>query len=129
MSLLKKENWFACLIIMLFTQGAFGFVLAYMLKLYDKNAWYAKWPYWVFGTLCLIFPAFIMLLVFNIQMLVLSCKKLNVPGSEIYATPYSWIICLIIPVLGWILLLVMSIYLIIWPAIMIKRGEGEKYVA
>ena len=36
-----------------------------------------------------------------------TAKKLNVPGDEIYMTPYSWILCIIIPIIGWILLLVM----------------------
>lgn len=128
MSLLKKENWIVCFILNLLTQGAFSFVLAYMLKVYDKNAWYAKWYYWVFGTLCLIFPALIMFTVFEVQIQVEVSKKLEVPGKELYTSPYTWIICLIVPVVGWILMLVMLIYIMIWPAIMIKRGLGEKYV-
>ena len=34
-------------------------------KLYDKNAWYHKWYYWFLGGICLIFPIFVMFLVFN----------------------------------------------------------------
>ena len=55
-------------------------------------------------------------------------KKLNVPGSQIYALPYAWIICIIVPVVGWVLLIVMFIYLLVWPVVMLYRGEAEKYI-
>ena len=54
--------------------------------------------------------------------------KLNVPGKELYATPYTWIICVIVPVIGWILLIVMFIYLLVWTVVMLYKGEGEKYI-
>jgi magnesium-transporting ATPase (P-type) len=128
MSLLKSKNWFASLIITLCTGSLFSFLLAYMLKLYDKNAWYYKWQYWVFGALCLIFPVFIMLIVFNMQMLVKVSSKLEVPGEEIYNNPYFWIVCLIVPVIGWIICISFYIYLIFWIVVMLKKGKGEKLV-
>lgn len=128
MSLLKKENWIVCFLLNLMTQGTFSFVLGYMLKVYDKNAWYTKWYYWGLGGLCLLFPAMIMLMIFEIQIQVCVAKKLDVPGKELYASPYTWIICLIVPVVGWIMMLVMMIYVVIWPSVMVKRGEGEKFV-
>lgn len=128
MELLKKENWIVNLILLLLTQGLYIFVLAYNLKCYSKDAWYTKWPYWVFGGLCLFFPLLIMLEVFMIQMECSVAKKLNVPGEKIYNTPYTWILCMIVPIIGWTLLIVMAIYVYIWPIVMLKKGEGEKYL-
>lgn len=128
MSLLKKENWFVHLILSLATLGFSNLLLGYMLETYNKDAWYMKWQYWVGGLICLIFPAFIMLYVFVVETTVNVADKLNVPGKEIYASPYSWILCLVVPVLGWILLLVMLIYINVWLLVMLSKGEGEKYV-
>lgn len=128
MDLLKKENWGICLFLNIVTGGLFYFVLAYFMECYSKEAWYAKWQYWVFGTLCLIFPAFIMLMVFAIQINCAVAAKLNVPGEKIYNTPYTWIVLFIIPVLGWTLLIIMSIYLYIWPNVNLAKGNGEKYI-
>lgn len=128
MSLLKRQNWFVCLILNIITFGFFNFLIGYMLEVYDKNAWYYKWQYWVFGLICLIFPAFLMIYVFIIQTIVNVAVKLKIPGSEIYTLPYAWILCLIVPVLGWILLITMLIYLNIWIIVMLYKGEGEKYI-
>lgn len=128
MNLLKKENWLVCLILSLVSEGVFTFVLAFFMKAYDKDAWYTKWQYWVFGTICLVFPAIIMLYVFMVQMTCKVASMLDVPGKEIYNSPYTWIICLIIPVVGWIFLIVMYVYILIWSNVMIKRGNGEKFV-
>lgn len=128
MSLLKKENWFVNVILSLTTLGFSNFLLGYMLDVYDKDAWYTKWEYWIGGLICLIFPAFIMLYVFVIETTVIVANKLNVPGKEIYASPYSWALCLAVPVLGWILLIVMLIYINVWILVMLSKGEGEKYV-
>ena len=128
MSIIKQKNWIISLIFMLTVPHIYILLLAYMLDLFDEKAWYFKWQYWFFGTVCLVFPAVIMFVIFEVQMLVKVAQKLNVPGGEIYNTPYSWIICIIVPVIGWILLSVMYIYLCIWTAIMIKNGESEKYV-
>lgn len=125
MSLLKKEYWFICAILNIVTLGCFNILIAYMLDLFDENAWYQKKAYWICAFLCSIFPIFIMFLVFGVEMTVQVAKKLNVPGSEIYATPYSWILCLIVPVLGWILLAVMLIYLNVWIVIYLYQGKAE----
>ena len=95
---------------------------------YDKDAWYSKWQYWFFGVLCLIFPVFIMLMVFVIQMNCKVATKLNVPGDKIYNTPYTWIICFIVPVIGWALFIVMLIYVFVWPHVKLAQGEGEQYI-
>lgn len=128
MSLLKKENWFVNAILSFATLGFSNLLLGYMLEVYDKDAWYHKWEYWFGGIVCFIFPAFIMLYVFAIQITIKVADKLKVPGREIYASPYSWILCLVVPVLGWILLIVMFIYINVWILVMLSRGEGEKYV-
>lgn len=128
MNLLKKENWLACLLLNIISQGLFTFVLAYLMKVYEKDAWYKKWQYWVFGTLCFLFPVFIMLLVFQTQIMVKVASKLEVTGKEIYDNPYTWVICLIVPVIGWILLFVMIIYLEIFTVVALFKGNGEKYL-
>ena len=128
MSLLKKENWIVSLILMLVTEGIYSFIIAHFLNLYDKEAWYYKWQYWVIGALCLIFPAIIMLMVFQIQITAKVATTLNVPGKEIYNNPYSWILCIIVPVLGWALFAVMILYINIWIIVSIYRGEAEKYI-
>lgn len=128
MKILKQENWWVWLILLIFSQGSSTFVLGALLDVYDKNAWYAKWYYWVIGLVCFIFPAIIMVYVFMIQILCETASKLNVPGKEIYLTPYAWILCLIVPIIGWILLVVTLLYLQIWLLVMLYRGEGNKYI-
>lgn len=129
MNLLRKRNWFICLLLNILTLGAFNLVLANFLNLYSKDAWYKKWQYWFFGGICLIFPIFILLLVFIVQMICSVADALNVPGSDLYNSPYTWIICIIVPVIGWILLLVMLIYIMVFSIVMIYQGEGEKYLS
>lgn len=128
MSIVKKENWWLCLIINIFTLGLFFFVLAYAFHLYDKNAWYHNKWYWILGAICLIFPVFVMLLVFNIQMIVKTANALKVPGSQIYTLPYFWILGIIIPIIGWAILIAFYIYLLIWPNFMLKKGNGEELI-
>lgn len=128
MDLLKKENWWLWLLIWLFGQGVGIYILAAFLKVYDKEAWYAKWQYWLVGALCCIFPVFIMLSIFTIQITVETAKKLDVPGSEVYGNVYLWILAIIIPIIGWIFLGVMSLYLQISTIIALYRGNGEKYM-
>lgn len=128
MDLLKKENWWIWLIIYIFGQGVGTYILAYFLGVYDREAWYAKWQYWLIGFLCCIFPALIMLAIFSIQITVKSAEKLEVPGNEIYAQPYVWILGIIIPILGWILLGIMSLYLTIYTIIALYNGKAEKYI-
>ena len=128
MSFLKKSNFIVSLLFSLGLNDIFILVLADELKLYDKNAWYMKWYYWVIGIICFFVPVLVMLMIFELQMLTAAAKKLNVAGSEIYATPYSWILLIIIPIIGWILLLVMYIYLNVWILVKLFKGEGEKYL-
>ena len=54
-----------------------------------------------------------MFIVFTIYSNVLVSKHLNISGDIFYNIPYSWIICLIVPVLGWSLFCVMYIYLVL----------------
>ena len=128
MNLLKRENWFINLLLMLLTNGAYIFVLGYFLDVYDKKAWYAKWQYWLLGIILLIVPCIIMFTVFTIQINVMVAKKLKVKGSSVYASPYTWLLCLIVPVIGWIFLVVLCSYLYIFPIVMLAKGTGEKYI-
>lgn len=127
MKILKKENWWIWLLLLLFSEGSSTLVLGALLDNYNKNAWYTKWYYWVIG-LIFIFPFFIMITVLNIQILSLTAAKLNVSGKELYLSPYIWLILLIIPILGWALFVVLYLYLEIDILIKLKNGEGEKYI-
>lgn len=128
MNILKKENWWIWLIIMLFSGGVGVIVLAALLDCYEKDAWYAKPKNWVIATICFLFPVFIMFGVFMIQMLCQVSAKLKVPGSELYLSPYVWLIFLIVPILGWVFFYVTMIYLNIWYVVMLYKGEGENYI-
>lgn len=128
MSLLERKNWWLWLIIYLFGQGVGIYLLGYFTKVFNKDSWYAKWQYWLIAGLCCIFPIFIMFAVFTLQIKVEVAKKLDVPGHEIYASVYTWILCLVIPIFGWIGLMVMSFYLDIACIIALYRGNGEKYL-
>ncbi len=66
------------------------------------------------------------LTIFQIQILVQVNAKLKTPGSELYLSPYVWILGFIIPIIGWILLIVMYFYIQIWYLVMLYRGEGTK---
>ena len=127
MKILKQENWWVWLLLFIFSQGASTFVLGALLDVYDKNAWYTKWYYWLIGLVCFVFPITVMIFVLLIQILCLTAAKLNVPGKEIYLSPYTWIVCLIVPIIGWIIFIVMLLYLEIWTIVMLYRGAGEKY--
>lgn len=128
MDFLKKNNWWLCLILSIITFGLFYIFLAKFMKLYDKDAWYMNKWYWIIGGLCLIFPIFIMLIVFGIQMNCKVANKLKVSGCNIYNTPYTWILFIIIPVVGWVLLIVMLLYIIVLPSVRIYQGYGEKFI-
>jgi len=128
MSLLKKENWWVNLLFTLACQGLYPLVLAHYLKVYNEDAWYQNWRYWFFSGLCFIFPMIVLFLVFLVQITCEVASKLKVPGEEIYNTPYSWIICMIVPIIGWALLLVMYLYITIWSVVMLARGIGEEYI-
>lgn len=128
MKILKKENWWIWLLLFLVSNGTSELVLAALLDVYDKNAWYAKWQYWLIGILCCFVPALIMLSVFQIQIMCQTASKLKVAGHELYLSPYVWIVCIIIPVIGWILLMVMLFYIQIMMLVMLYRGAGEEYI-
>lgn len=128
MKILKQENWWIWLLLFFFSGGTSTIVLGALLDVYDKNAWYAKWYYWVLGFVCFIFPFYIMMTVFMITITTKVSAKLDVPGSELYLSPYVWILCLIIPFIGWTLLFIMYLYITIWNIVMLYRGSGEKYI-
>ena len=119
--MLKKENWFIYFIMMIFTFGGYIIIPASQLNLFKKNKWYSNYKYWLYGTLALVLPVFVMLIILVIQMTVEVAKKLKVDGSDIYGNPYVWISLLIIPLVGWVLFIVMYIYLHFYIVINIKR--------
>lgn len=128
MNILKRENWWVWLLLFLFSNGTSTIVLGALLDIYDKKAWYAKWYYWVIGFICFIFPGFIMITVFQLEILCKTCAKLNVPGKEYYLSPYLWLLCCIIPYLGWLILLAVILYLSIASLIALYQGNGEQYI-
>lgn len=128
MEIIKKENWWIWVLLLLFSNGTSNIVLGALLNVYDKKAWYAKPKNWIIGFLCFVFPFFIMIGVFEIQIMCQVNAKLNTPGSEIYLSPYIWLSLIIVPIIGWILLIVLILYLSIWPIVMLKRGNGEEYI-
>ncbi len=128
MKLLKRENWWVWLLLFIFGSGASNIFLGALLDVYDKDAWYAKWQNWLLGFACFFFPFFIMIAIFTIQITCQVAGKLNVPGKEIYLSPYIWLLMIIVPVIGWILFTIMIIYTSIWPLVMLYRGEGEQYI-
>lgn len=128
MYILKKENWWIWLLIEIFSGFAGPIVLAALLDCYDKEAWYAQGKNWLIAFLCLVFPVFIMAIVFLIYMTCQVAAKLEVPGKELYLSPYIWIIFMIIPIIGWIFFIVMNLYLMIDIIIMLYKGKGEKYI-
>lgn len=121
MNLPKKEIIY--LILTILTGGIFTLYIAYQLNLYDEDAWYSDYKKWMLGVFLFIIPILPMFIIFVIQ---INCKvaaHLNVPGSEIYNLPYSWILCVIVPVIGWSLFLVMYIYVVIWSNV--KRIQNK----
>ena len=126
MNLLKKNNFWIYLTLNIITFGVFNLYIANKLNLKDEDAWYSKWPYWFFGTCCLVFPVIIMFIIYVIQMNCKVCSKLKVSGSNIYDIPYSWILFIIVPVIGWIFLIIMYLYVIIMPSIKVLQGVNIK---
>lgn len=127
MKLLKKENWWVWLLLLIFGGGTSNILLGALLDVYNKDSWYANWKNWLLGIICFIIPFFIMIIIFYIQISCLTCAKLNVTGKEIYLSPYIWLLFLIVPIIGWGIFLFMTIYILIWPTVMIYQGEGEKH--
>lgn len=126
MSLLKKENWIINSLLVILSCGAFTPVLGYLMGLFDKDAWYSKMKNWLLGIVLFMVPAFIMLFIFIIQMSAKVAASLGIKGSEVYNTPYTWIALFIIPIVGWVLFIVMYIYLQVFILIKLKEGECEK---
>lgn len=127
MYLLKKENWWIWLILLIFSSGASPVVLGALLNIYDKKAWYAKWYIWVIG-LVLVLPFIVMVTTFQIQITSQTAAKLDVRGKEYYLSPYIWIILLVIPIIGWIAFAVLFLYLNITTLVKLHNGNGEKYI-
>lgn len=127
MELLRKENAWVWILLMFLTGGASVFMLGALLGTFKKGAWYSKWYYWVLGIITIL-PALIMFFVLYLSTLTKVCSKLKVAGHEIYSLPYPWLLCLIVPVIGWILFIVMFIYLNIWYLVKLYQGNGEKYI-
>ncbi len=127
MYLLKKENWWIWLILFIFTGSSSTIALGALLDVFDKNSWYAKWYIWVIGIL-LILPFSIMSIVLLIQITSLSAAKLDVKGKEFYLSPYIWIILLIVPIIGWILFIILFLYINIAILVKLHGGECEKYI-
>lgn len=111
---LRKRYFWIYLILNVITLGLFTFYIAYKLDLYDKDAWYHRWYYWVLGFILGIFPALVMFLVFSVKMGCLVSARLKVPGEEIYLQPYVWIVSLIIPILGWTVFIILYFYVHFW---------------
>lgn len=169
MKILKKENAWIWLILLLLTSGASTFILGALLDVYDKKAWYYRWtkkiPKWLFKTLIVLFvviyiaimvlsllisfglfkgitlnnnlmtilsflvlAVFVLYTVFTLQILCQTAALLNVQGKEIYLSPYIWILCIIIPVIGWVILIAMTLYLEIFNIVMLYKGSAEKYI-
>ena len=128
MKIIKKENWWVWLLLLLFSYGTSNIVLGALLDVYDKNAWYTKRIYWFSAAICFIFPVILMFIIFLIQISVKVAHSLNVDGDKIYDNVYAWILCLIIPIVGWIMLIVMYLYINVFSAVAIYNGNGEKYL-
>lgn len=128
MNILKRDNWWIWLLLLLFSNGSSILVLGALLDVYDKNAWYAKWYYWVIGFACFIFPGAIMLSIFELTILCKTCAKLNVPGKEYYLSPYLWILSVIIPFIGWCALTIGIIYLSVASLVTLYNGNAEQYI-
>lgn len=128
MEILNRKNWWVWLLLTIFSEGTSTLVLGALLGVFDKNAWYAKWYYWVIGLVCFVFPFAIMYVVFNIEILCKASAKLDVPGKEFYLSPYLWILAIIIPFIGWIAIIITLIYLIIAQLVALYQGKGEQYI-
>ena len=128
MKILKKENWWIWLLLLLFSEGTSNLVLGALLDVYDKKAWYTKWYIWVIGLL-LIIPFTVMITAFTLEILCKTAAKLDVKGSEYYLSPYIWIILIIIPFLGWITFAILILYLEVAILVKLYNGNGEKYIS
>lgn len=124
--LYKKEYWWMWLLLFIFTGGTMTIFMASDLKLLDKDAWYMNPKNWIIATLCLVFPVTIMFVVFTIEMTCKVAAKLEIPGKELYLSPYVWLLLLIIPVLGWILFMTLVLFIYIRIIVSIYEGKLDK---
>ena len=127
MDLLKKEYWWVWLILFFATDGIAAIILGFMLNVYDKNAWYAKWQYWLIGIIFII-PFAIMSTVFILTTIVKIAEKLDVDGKGLYLSPFVWVLFIIVPIFGWMAFAILYLYLFICIIIKLVGGEGEKYI-
>lgn len=126
MNLLKRQNWWIWLLAFWLSDGILPpFILGLELNCYDANAWYSKWQNWVLAILCFFFPVVIMLAIFYVQSLTLVANKLKVPQASLYTSPLYWLVCLIVPFVGWALMGLTILYLIIYIIVNLARGFGE----
>lgn len=169
MKILKKENAWIWLILLLLTTGTSTFILGALLDVYDSNAWYYKWtkkvPKLLLKILFILFIIFyisvsvisllitseiispitinsklnllislialallVAVTVFTIQILCETASKLEVKGKEIYLSPFIWLLFIIVPIIGWVLFIVMVLYLEIFIIVSLYKGNGEKYL-
>lgn len=128
MTLLKRKFWWFWLLLNIITGSISNLFLGALLNVYEKGAWYTKWYYWVLGVIFGLFPALIMLIVLIIDVTIKIAEKLEVPGSDLYALPYPWIVSFIIPIVGWAVFVVMLVYINLWYAVKLLQGKGEKYI-
>ena len=98
------------------------------LGVYEDNAWYNQWYVWVLSFLLGIVPALILFLIMLIETMVKVAKEFEIGGQNIYGYPYVWIGCLIVPVIGWTVFIIMILYLYIWYIVGLFQGKGEKYL-
>ncbi len=148
MTLLKKRYGLLWLALSILTNNLSIFILGNILDVYAKKAWYKKWYVWLislflgiilllniyfsasnfnlFYIIYIFFPSLFLIFIWNIQISVKVSEKLGVPGKEIYAYPYAWILCFIVPIIGWILLLVLFVYTRYYYIIKIFEGNGER---
>lgn len=128
MYLLERKNWFWNFVLMLAGQFFYPLALAHWMGLYKSSAWYSDYRYWMVAVLFCLFPVSILFGILAIQMTCTVARALNVPGKEIYGYPYAWIVCFIVPIIGWTLFWVLLIYLEVWIVVMLQKGEGEKFI-
>lgn len=110
---MKIKHPFLWFILSIITCNISILFLGKKLKVYKENAWYTKWYYWVLGTIFGFLPGLIMLFIFIVQTNVKICDLFSVGGREIYTLPYVWIGLLITPFIGWILFIVLLLYIYI----------------
>lgn len=128
MDLLKKNNWWVWLLLALMAGGSSCIMLGALLNCFDKDKWYAKGKNWLIGFICFVFPVTIMFAILMVQMTTEAAAKLNVAGKELYLSPYIWLLCLIIPFIGWAMLVILYLYLNIMIIVNLSKGEGEQYI-